>query len=93
MMTTRFPGVNALAPEFNRVRPPPGAFEDAGVDGVEEEMLLRLAVWVCGDGVEWVGCAGGGMAGVRVGVPGACDGGGCPLGDIGMPDIGAPCGP
>ena len=79
--------------EFRRERPPPGAVVDAGVEGEDEEILLRLDVCMCGEGVECGGWAGGGMAGVRVGVPGACNGGGCPLGDIGMPDIGAPCGP
>ena len=45
LITTRL-GVNAFAFEFNLERPPPGAVVDAGVEGEEEETLLRLAVWV-----------------------------------------------
>ena len=43
MMTTRF-GVKVFALELRRERPPPGAVLDAGVDGVDEDTLLRLAV-------------------------------------------------
>ena len=92
LITTRF-GVKAFAFEFRRERPPPGAVLDAGVEGVDDEMLPRLAVWVCGEGVECGGWAFGGRAGVSVGVPGAWSGGCCPLGDIGRPGIGAPGGP
>ena len=92
MIVTRF-GVNVFAFEFNRERPPPGAVLEAGVGGVDET-LERLDVCVWGEGVEWGGWAFGGMAGAKVGVPGACSGGGgCPLGDMGRPGIGAPGGP
>ena len=50
LIVTRF-GVNELAFEFRRDRPPPGALVVAGVGGVEET-FERLDVWVCGDGVE-----------------------------------------
>lgn len=67
-MTTCF-GVKELTFEFKRVRPPPGAVDDAGVEGVEE-MLESEDVCMCGEGVgcgEW---ALGGIVGAIVGVPG-----------------------
>ena len=39
-------GVKELALEFRRERPPAGAVVEAGVEGVDEEILLRLAVCV-----------------------------------------------
>ena len=83
-------GVNALAFEFSRESPPPGAVVDAGVEGKDEETLLRLVVCVWGDGVVCGGWALGGIEGVRVGVPGVWRGCCCPLGDMGRAAMGVP---
>ncbi len=50
LIVTRF-GLNVFEFEFRWDRLPLGAVVDAGVNGVNE-MLERLDVCVCGDGVE-----------------------------------------